>query len=281
MTSAHGSPSSPANLQDDNAGNVGDIAKHAALLELAQLAAERAPAGFDWLDTHAYRLRAPRSPAQAERWRAELAPLLARHPAYEAYARLEDRSLASGEYLCSSGLVLGTARGLAGSRAAGRVRAFLLEAHEATRNELAAQVAALPPSRVRLALLATDARRLREHQAAFAAESGAVLALIDPLPPHAGDWERAWTDEVSGWPSARWALERLWRPGQPGLALLYQWRRGEGAVTWPEAPAGWVLAAATSARPVTGKPSVHHLACLASADLAAEAAARLGRLGWP
>ena len=120
------------NRQLGNVGNLGDIIKHAALVELAGLlAGGRADVSF--VDTHTFQLQAP-LPDRA-RWDREVDALTALHPDYERYATLERAALGrNGTYRCSSGLVLDALRDR-------RACAVLGEANSASRAELSAQVA--------------------------------------------------------------------------------------------------------------------------------------------
>ena len=121
------SESAGANPQDRNAANLGDIVKHAALVKLAWLLSEAAPGGINWLDTHAYKLAAPRSPEQTVQWRAEVEGLRRSHPAYARYEASSRRSRATG-FTC--------ARRASSFKVGGaKVRAFLSEANAETRSD--------------------------------------------------------------------------------------------------------------------------------------------------
>ncbi|MBK6520004.1 MAG: hypothetical protein IPG04_39205 [Polyangiaceae bacterium] len=120
------------NRQHGHVGNLGDVTKHAALVELAAMLAERF-ASVSFVDTHTFLLHAPL--ANAELWRREADNRLAKQPAYARYFDLERAYLErTGEYRCSSGLVLD----VLGEQLA---CAVLGEANGLTRAELKGQLA--------------------------------------------------------------------------------------------------------------------------------------------
>jgi hypothetical protein len=157
-------------------GNVGDILKHAALVELAAwLARERADVSF--VDTHTFQLQAP-LPDRA-RWEREVDALAARHPAYERYATLERSSLGrNGHYRRSSALVLDAL----GDR---RACAILGEANAASRAELSAQIAA---DRFENVLVVEDAARVDD--VARVPGGGTLLVHVDPFRLSSELWSR-------------------------------------------------------------------------------------------
>ena len=120
------------NRQSRSVGNLGDILKHAALVELASLLASRG-APVSHVDTHTFLLHAPA--ADRARWTREVDDLAARHPAYARYAALERAFFErTTHYRCSSGLVLDVLSDR-------RHCAVLGEANARTRAELAEQIA--------------------------------------------------------------------------------------------------------------------------------------------
>lgn len=104
----------PVNVQDDNVGNVGDVAKHVALVALADLLRSRNAGPVRHVETHAYRLTGSARAAiegGSARWRALQAPWAAR-----------------GRYRCSAGLAydaLGPETRLVLSEIHGETRAAL------------------------------------------------------------------------------------------------------------------------------------------------------------
>ena len=77
------------NRQLSNVGNLGDIIKHAALVELAQLLL-RGQSTVSFVDTHTFQLHAPLP--DRKRGEHQMEGLTAQHPAYERYAAIERAS---------------------------------------------------------------------------------------------------------------------------------------------------------------------------------------------
>jgi hypothetical protein len=168
------------NRQHGHVGNLGDVTKHAALVELAAMLAERF-ASVSFVDTHTFLLHAPL--ANAELWRREADSRLAKQPAYARYVELERAYLQrTGEYRCSSGLVLD----VLGEQLA---CAVLGEANGLTRAELKGQLAKEQHTRVHV----VDEARAVDREARVPS-AGALLVHVDPFtltpeawaPPRAG-----------------------------------------------------------------------------------------------
>lgn len=117
------------NRQSGHVGNLGDIIKHALLVEIASMLRDLGePVSF--VDTNTFLLHAPL--ANQERFQRESEAHVAKHPAAVRYLERERESLErTGEYRCSSGLVLdvlGDRRGCAVlGEANGLTRATLKE----------------------------------------------------------------------------------------------------------------------------------------------------------
>lgn len=155
------------NRQHGHVGNLGDVTKHAALVELAAMLAERF-ASVSFVDTHTFLLHAPL--ANAELWRREADSRLAKQPAYARYVELERAYLQrTGEYRCSSGLVLD----VLGEQLA---CAVLGEANGLTRAELKGQLAKEQHTRVHV----VDEARAVDREARVPS-AGALLVHVDPF----------------------------------------------------------------------------------------------------
>ena len=236
------------NRQLGNVGNLGDILKHAALVELATLlAGTRADVSF--VETHTFKLEAP-LPDRA-RWDREVAARVALHPAYERYATLERASLArSGHYRCSSGLVLDALHDR-------RACAVLGEANAATRAELSAQIAA---QRLANVLVVDDAARVDD--AAGVPSRGALLVHVDPFTLSAELWSRIAP-----------ALSAMSARSAHAAFVLYRYSRNARA-PWPEAPAG------TSGPLIETRGGPHEVAAYASPGIAEAVRNTCAALGW-
>jgi len=200
------------NRQTGNVGNLGDIIKHAALMDLAAALA-RAHAEVSYVDTHTFLLHAPL--ADRDRWSREVDALATMHPGYARYAELQRDSLArTSEYRCSAGLVLD----VLGEK---RVCAVLGEANPATRAELSAQLAAESRTNV---YVVNDAARVDED--ARVPRSGALLVHVDPF-----------TLSPELWPSIAGALDALVSRSADAAILVYRYSRN-ASTPWPTAPKG-------------------------------------------
>lgn len=236
----------PTNVQFRNAGNLGDVLKHAALLHLADLLHSRGVGRpIHWLDTHTFLLHAPLS--DVGRWHATVGQEVERNPGYGAYEAAEAPWVARGSYRCSTGLVA--------SRIPG-VHLHLAESDPATRRLLEAQL--------------QDEGRPAEHllgdaDAYLTAEprspTGAVLALVDPF----------------GHPARFWgaldaALAAFRDPEADAIVLAFAY--GMSPPAWPRPPQGCVGPVAVVERLPYG------LAVYASPSVAAQVRAGVLELGW-
>lgn len=223
------------NPQTRNVGNLGDVLKHAALLEIASLLAQRG-AAVRYVETHTFLLHAP--PADPERWRRDVDALAASRRAYARYAARQEQALAgSGRQRCSSGLVidaLGERRGAT----------TLAEAHAATRAELREQIA---HERLSNVVVVDDAAAALEAQRSE--EGGALLVHVDPF-----------TLSPELWARLAPALDEVCRRAADVAVVVYRYTRRAGA-DWPEPPAG-------TSGPVTAVArNPHEIAIYASAGL--------------
>ena len=237
-----------ANRQSRNVGNLGDIIKHGALVELASLLAN-ASSSVSYVETHTFLLHAPL--ARRERWSGELDDLVCKHPAYARYAALERDSLARrGGYRCSSGLVMDAL----GDR---RATAVLGEADAATRAELSEQIAEedLPN-----AWVVDDAAAIDRD--ARVGSGGAVLVHVDPF-----------TLSPALWASVAPALDAIFARSTEAVLLVYRYTRCAPS-PWPLAPAGTLGPVAQ----IRGGP--HEIAAYASPGIMAAVRDVCESLGW-
>ena len=94
------------NPQYGNVGNLGDILKHAALINLLKLLTRHNKSGFAYIETHAFLLNAP-CPNPA-RWLQEVKNEIALHPSYKDYLDAELAIMDNKPYRCSAGLAIDT-----------------------------------------------------------------------------------------------------------------------------------------------------------------------------
>ena len=236
------------NRQLRSVGNLGDILKHAALVELAAML-RHTPATVTTLDTHAFLLHAPL--ADGERWNREVDELVSRHPAYARYAALEREALARTQrYRCSSGLVtdqLGD----------GRFATTLGEIDGETRAELREQVAEEGLANV---VVADDAMAALRDAATRSASS--LLVHVDPF-----------SLSPALWSSLAPGLASVCAQSLEAVIVVYRYTRNAPSA-WPDAP-GSMLGPIAQIR---GGP--HEIAAYASARITEEVRAVCEALGW-
>ena len=236
----------PANPQYRNAGNLGDVLKHAALVRLADLLASRnASRPLHWLDTHTFLLNAPFE-AGAD-WRDTVDAEARRFPAYRDYEAAEEPFVSRGVYRCSTGLVA--------SRLPA-ARLHLAESDEPTRAVLEAQ---LSEEGRTIDHLLSDAQAYRTVKQVGPA--GAVLALVDPF-----------SEPGPFWDALDAALAVFRDPGADVIVLTFAY--GRKSIVWPRPPAGCVGPVAVVERLPYG------LVVYASVEAAASVRDAVAGLGW-
>lgn len=235
------------NLQDNNVGNLGDIIKHAALLELAKLIQSRNPTtAIHYVDTHAYKLIAGLSNVL---WREDVGVLLQEYSAYKSYYDLEKSLAAQSKYMCSSAIV---------AEVMPNVLLHLSEQDFATRQILKAQ---LKDYAIEPATLLSDARDWCSLQTTV--ERRPLLMLLDPF-KLSNDY----------WQSALCAISKLHQLGSDGLLLVFTYDKDNYHVAWPLPPRLWKGPVAT----INNKP--YFLAVYAKENIKADVQHRLAKLGW-
>jgi hypothetical protein len=233
------------NRQSGNVGNLGDIIKHAVLVELASMLA-RLGAPVSFVDTNTFLLHAPLAiPVRFDR---DLAAHVERYPAAQRYASLARAYLdRTGEYRCSSGLmldVLGARRGWA----------VLGEANGRTRLELKEQIAAEGHENVEVV---EDASGVDRNQRVPAGT--ALLVHVDPF---------ALTPEV--WAPMAPALDALSARSAAAVFVLYSYTRA-ARTEWPTPPTGTTFVAENRGAPhevaVYASPALREVVGAISASL--------------
>lgn len=236
------------NRQVRSVGNLGDILKHAALIELASKLRERC-GSVRYIETHTFLLHAPAS--DLTRWTREIETLVAEREAYARYAAIERAHLArTGRYRCSSGLVID-------QLGEHRSSTWLGEAHAETRDELRAQVEEEQLSLVTIVKDAEDA--LRE---AVIPEGSALLVHIDPFSLSPELWARLAP-----------ALDASCARAGETAVVVYRYTRSAPSA-WPIAPNGTLGPVAKT----RGGP--HELAVYTSIGIADSVREICFNLGW-
>ena len=234
-----------ANLQDENVGNLGDILKHAALIQLAKVFAENISTEKYYLDSHSYLYQ---SRLATEDWQTQVARLLAQSPLYQDYIDIETPYIASGDYLCSSGLVHGLMP---------EAHLLLCETNRDTREWLLQQLADN-----KVGYHTVKAQMLKWVKGKSFKKLPNLLALIDPF---------ELTDEL--WRSLNQCLAKMLDYQAPALMLVFDYRK-TAERAWPKRmDTGLTNIAGLSSGP-------YHLAVYASADLIGPVTTRLKALGW-
>jgi len=235
------------NPQLRNAGNLGDILKHAALLSLARLLnARNAGQSINYFETHAFQLQT--SLPNPTQWEDECRDEIIQHPSYQPYHAAELSFVNNGQYRCSGGLIID---------ALPNRRLFLAEANPQTRSVLQGQLAA---ESVPCELLLSDAKGF-EFLAAVNTP-GPVLGLVDPFTsPH----------EV--WKAACNAAIALRKSDADGVIEVFSYSEVED-VKWPAPPQGFVGPIATMNRPP------YFLALYVTNAIADDAREKMAELDW-
>lgn len=233
------------NRQLANVGNLGDVIKHAALVELAsRLADASLPVSF--VETHTFQLHAP-LPDRA-RWEAQLEELASKHAGYTRYATIERAFLArTGRYRCSSGLVLD----VLGER---RACAVLAESNAASRAQISSQLSAESATTRANVTLVDDAAAVDRAETVPA--GGALLVHVDPF-----------SLSTETWATFAPALSAMAARSACTAMVVYRYSRG--------ARTAWPLPMLAETR---GGP--HEVAAHASPELADVVREACASLGW-
>lgn len=233
------------NPQDSNVGNLGDILKHAALLQLAKVFASQIPDTKYYLDSHSYLYQ---SRLVNPLWMEQSGALQQQFGLYREYVELEAAYIENGEYLCSSGLV---------NKLLPDAHLLLCESNKSTREWLLQQLA---DNKV-------EYMTVKEQLTNWALRKSFkklpnLLALIDPF---------ELTDAL--WLAVNKCLSNMLHKDASAIVLVFDYAN-QPERQWPEAPRGWLtLVAGLSVQP-------YHLAVYASDNLVSEVQAPMKMLGW-
>jgi hypothetical protein len=238
-------PEESLNPQYDNMGNLGDILKHGALVELAAMMRNTEARPVAYVETHAFVLRAPM--ARGDRWQHEVAAELNTWPGYQRYYEREARAVEEGYYRCSCGLALDFLPSTS---------LYLAEADPPTRTILLEQLAA---EAITPACLLTEAEEFAKLESS--PEPRPLLMLVDPFDtPHAY------------WPVVRNLTSALCGPQEAGAIEAFAYT--DEPIDWPEPPPWFIGPVASVDR------APFHLAVYATVGSADQVRSLLLRLGW-
>ncbi len=240
------------NPQLRNVGNLGDILKHAALMNIAKMLTGRNSARFAYIETHAFMLEAScPNPAQ---WERETKAELTKHPAYNDYYAAEKKVLDKLPYRCSAGLVIDKLKKANATDAV----IVLAEKNEATREILRDQ---LGRNQVKNYTILEDALRLGFIK--LPDDVGTLLILVDPFILD----DQLWNGIVA-------ALSKTVKPEMEVVLELFTFDKKQTAVQWPSPPAGMVGPISVMHR------QPYHLAVYATAALRENVSLKCQALGW-
>lgn len=240
------------NLQFRNVGNLGDILKHAALLNLSKLLKGRSISRLAYIETHAFMLEAPCP--NPEKWEQETLAELTNHTDYNNYFNAEKRVLDNLPYRCSSGLVIDE---LKKAKLVDSV-IILAEKDETTREVLKGQ---LLREQLTNDTVLEDALHLGSLE--LPDTVGTLLILVDPFILDA----ELWKGIVAG-------LNKIAKPGMNVVLELFTFDKKQTVVQWPSPPTGMVGPVSVMHR------QPYHLAVYATDNLKQDICQVCLGLGW-
>lgn len=243
-------PNLRKNIQDSKTGNLGDILKHAALLNCANLIQSRNPEKrINYLDTHTYLIE---SACSNPNWRNDVANLVERFTAYKCYFDLESPKVMKGSYICSCGIALKTLY---------HPFLYLAEADEKTRTKLSRQLAELD---CRPQKILTDMHKFKSlRKPDYAAP---LLALVDPF-------RQTPKERRETFNSLLVAAKTLHYGSEDGIIIVFQYSEDE-KIKWQRPPDRFTGPIAFIDRPP------FHLVAYSTGVTTEAAIFELMRLGW-
>lgn len=235
------------NLQAGNVGNLGDILKHAALVQLATALRSRVGQDSCYVETHSFLLQAPISDDGT--WGKAVARLSGTLSGYKPYVEIEQPLINEQEYRCSAGLVLDLLHPSS---------AYLAEIDPSTRKTLKGQV--VSEGREGIVTLTDAAERL--PIVIDPRPRSAFLMLVDPF-----------NDPSEVWPTVCTIVEAVGHQELFGAIEVFAY--SNFPVIWPDPPVGF-------AGPISTMNELpYQLALYATEPFEAEALGAAERLGWP
>lgn len=199
------------NLQDSNVGNLGDVLKHAVLVQLAKVFAEHIPGEKYYLDSHSYLYQ---SRLAATDWQVQTQELLKKSPLYQDYIDIEQPYVLKGDYLCSSGLV---------HKVIPDAHLILCEKNRQTREWLLQQLADN-----RVTYHTVKEQMLKWVGGKSFKKLPNLFALIDPFELN---------NEL--WSTANQCLHKMVDDSAPVIMLVFDYKQ-QPEYDWPETPDNWL-----------------------------------------
>ena len=241
-----------SNPQHRNVGNLGDILKHAALMNLAKMLIGRRRSRFAYIETHAFMLEAPcPNPKQ---WRQATQAELTKYAAYNDYFVAEKRITDRLPYRCSAGLVIDELKKANTTEAV----IILAEQDEDTREILKSQ---LLREQISNCTVLEDAFDLSSTK--LPDDVRTLLILVDPFALKAD----LWNGIVA-------ALSKIVKPEMDVVLELFTFDKEHSEVQWPSPPAGIVGPISVMHR------QPYHLAVYATDTLRENVSLTCQELGW-
>lgn len=234
-----------SNLQDNNVGNLGDILKHAALIQLVKVFSDSIEGTKYYLDSHSYLYQ---SRLASGIWHEQAAELLASSKHYQEYIDIELDYVNRGEYLCSSGLV---------NKLMPDANLLLCESNRTTREWLLQQLADN-----RVTYHTVKAQMIKWIKGKAFKRLPNLLALIDPF---------ELTEEL--WLSVNTCLGKMIDSQASVIILMFDYKK-QLTREWPsKTENGLPLAARVCMQP-------YHLAVYVTEDLCKSVQSSMAALGW-
>ncbi len=240
------------NPQLRNVGNLGDILKHATLLNIAKMLLGRRRSRLAYIETHAFMLEA-KCP-NPEQWAQETVVELTKHPAYNDYFNAEKRVLDNLPYRCSAGLVIDELKKANTTEAV----IILAEQDEDTREILKSQ---LLREQISNCTVLEDAFDLSSTK--LPDDVRTLLILVDPFALKA----ELWNGIVA-------ALSKIVKQGMDVVLELFTFDKEHSEVQWPSPPAGMVGPISVMLR------QPYHLAVYVTDNLRENVIRESQKLGW-
>lgn len=234
-----------ANRQFSNVGNLGDIIKHAALVQMSLTAREYC-SSITYVETHAFVMCAPLT--DLIRWRKETALLLRQFSGYEPYVKMQNRYLEFGVYRTSVGIAIDMMN-------PGRI--YLAESDPGTQIRLRQQL----DGYMNITRVVDAAEHLPGAMSCAGEQADCLVILIDPF----ADPDEHWT-----------TLKDITIAAQVdgGTTILLAFSYSASDVVWPACPFD-------SSQPIAAHSRTpYHLAVYATSDIQGQALMALRLLGW-
>ncbi len=232
------------NTQDKNVGNLGDIYKHAALLQFAKLVFKNNDSKrATYIDSHCYLSHAKLA---NPRWSAHVRRLFRLSPMYRDYYFAERRQTRTQKYLTSSGLVCDNFN---------FDKVLLAEKQTKTRKRLRQQMLRRRTNLCHEIEIHADQFTLVQKIRKIKTP---ILVLHDPFKLEQACWHRLCTN-----------LTR-----STGIILVFAYNKSQTRVFWPAPPRNWLGPLAVYAC------SPFFLSCYASVAYANDVQKLCVNLGW-